>query len=84
MHGVGLFSSILIGLLAGWIASMIVNRHHGLIVNLIIGLIGGLIGGFLADLLGFAYMGFWASLVAAVLGAVVLLFLLGLFRRPAR
>ena len=85
MHGVGILSAIIIGLLAGWIASMIVNRHHGLIVNLIIGLIGGLIGGWLAGLAGFGdYMGFLGSLIASILGAVVLLFLLGLFRRPAR
>ena len=84
MHGVGILYTILIGLLAGWIGSLIVNRHHGLVVNLIIGLIGGVVGGVLADVFGFAYMGFWASLIAATLGAVVLLFLLSLFRRPAR
>jgi uncharacterized membrane protein YeaQ/YmgE (transglycosylase-associated protein family) len=74
---------IVLGLLAGWIASLIVNRHHGLLVNLAIGLIGALIGGWLAGLAGFYPIGFWSSLLTAVVGAVVLLFLLSLFRRRA-
>ena len=78
----GFVGWIVVGLLAGWIASMIVNRHHGLIVNLIIGLVGAVIGGWLAGMFGFVAMGFWSSLLTATLGAVVLLFLLSLLRRP--
>lgn len=73
---------ILIGLLAGWVASMVMNRHHGLIVNLIIGLVGALIGGWLAGLFGFMAMGWVSSFIIAVIGSVVLLFILGLFNRP--
>lgn len=75
--------AIIIGLLAGWIASMILNRHHGLIVNLIIGLVGALIGSWLA---GFFHVvlplsPFWADLCVSVVGALVLLLILSLFRR---
>jgi len=79
---VGFLGWIVIGLLAGWIASLVMNRHHGLIVNLIIGLIGALIGGWLAGLVHFnAENGWLSSFVIAFGGAVVLLFILGLFQR---
>lgn len=73
---------IIIGLLAGWIASMIVNRHHGIVMNLVIGLVGALIGSWLANFFHIAVPlpAFWASLCVAVVGAVVLLLLLSLLR----
>jgi uncharacterized membrane protein YeaQ/YmgE (transglycosylase-associated protein family) len=55
--GIGILGWIVIGLLAGWIASMVMNRHHGLIVNLIIGLIGAVLGGWLAGFFGFIALG---------------------------
>ena len=82
MSGVGLIGAIVIGVLAGWIAEKIMNRRHSLIANLAVGLVGALIGGFLANALGFAWYGFVGSLVVSTIGAVVLLFLLGLLRRP--
>jgi uncharacterized membrane protein YeaQ/YmgE (transglycosylase-associated protein family) len=79
---VGFLGWIVIGLLAGWIASLVMNRHHGLIVNMIIGLVGAFIGGWLArSVLGFYAMGWISSFVVAFGGAVVLLFILGLFNR---
>jgi uncharacterized membrane protein YeaQ/YmgE (transglycosylase-associated protein family) len=80
--GVGVLGWIVIGLLAGWIASMVLNRHHGLIVNLLIGLVGAVIGGWIARALGFYAMGFFSEFVIAFGGAVVLLFVLGLINRP--
>lgn len=73
--------AILIGIFVGWVASMVMNRHHGLIINLIIGVIGGLIGDYLAGVLHIPLPTFWAQLVAAIAGAIILLFILGLFRR---
>jgi uncharacterized membrane protein YeaQ/YmgE (transglycosylase-associated protein family) len=82
MSGVGWLLAIVIGILAGWIAEKIMKRDHGIIVNLIVGIIGGLIGKFLImNVLGAAYSGFLWSLIASVVGAVILLFLLGLFKR---
>lgn len=71
-----------IGALAGWIASMILNRHHGLLANLVIGLVGALIGSWLA---GYFHIvlplpAFWAELAIAVIGAIILLLILSLFR----
>ena len=73
---------IIIGLLAGWIASMILNRHHGILVNLVIGLVGALIGSWLANMLHIVLplSPFLASLCIAIAGAVILLLLLSLFR----
>jgi uncharacterized membrane protein YeaQ/YmgE (transglycosylase-associated protein family) len=83
MSGVGLFGALIIGILAGWIAERVMDRNHGLITNLVVGVIGSFIGAFLAHALGFTYAGFWASLAVSAVGAIVLLFLLGLFRRPS-
>jgi uncharacterized membrane protein YeaQ/YmgE (transglycosylase-associated protein family) len=78
----GILGWIVIGLLAGWVASMVMNRHHGLIVNLIIGLTGAVLGGWLAGFFGFYAMGYVSQFVIALVGAVVLLFILGLVNRP--
>lgn len=83
MSGVGIIGAIVIGILAGWIAEKVMARRHGLITNLIVGVIGSFVGAFLAHALGFTYVGFWPSLVVSALGAIVLLFILGLFRRPS-
>ena len=50
-------------------------------MNLIIGLIGAVIGGWLAGAVGFYSMGFVSQFVIALIGAVVLLFVLGLINR---
>jgi uncharacterized membrane protein YeaQ/YmgE (transglycosylase-associated protein family) len=79
---------IVLGALAGWIASMIMGRNAsmGAIANIIVGIIGAFIGGFLMNLFGTAGVtGFnlW-SLLVAILGAVVLLFIVGLVQGGRR
>jgi uncharacterized membrane protein YeaQ/YmgE (transglycosylase-associated protein family) len=76
---------IIFGGIAGWIASMIMKRdaQMGAMANIIVGIVGAFIGGFIMNALGGAgTTGFniW-SLLVAILGAVVLLFLTGLMRR---
>jgi uncharacterized membrane protein YeaQ/YmgE (transglycosylase-associated protein family) len=76
---------ILFGALAGWIASMIMGRNAqmGMIANIIVGIVGAFLGGLLMNLFGTAGVtGFnlW-SLLVAILGAVVLLFIVGAVRR---
>ncbi len=83
MSGVGIIGSIIIGIFAGWIAEKLMNRNHGILTNLVVGLIGGLLGGFIAGALGLSFGGWIGSLIFATIGAVLLLFLLSLFRRPA-
>jgi len=76
---------IIVGALAGWIASKIMGRdaQMGAVANIVVGILGALIGGFIMNSVGGAgFTGFnLYSLLVAIGGAVVLLFLIGLFRR---
>ncbi len=77
---------IVFGALAGSVASMIAgtNREQGLLENIIVGIIGAFAGGLLFGLLTGRRTFFeWSigSFVVAVIGAVVLLFILRLVRR---
>lgn len=80
----GFFSTILVGLIAGWLAEQVTGRNHGLLTNLIVGIIGALVGGLIVtSLLGFEYRrGFnLASIAAATVGAVVFLYVLEWLQR---
>ena len=79
MHFIGF---LIIGLIAGWLAEKIMRgRGAGLIINLIVGVVGAYIGGFLFKFLGLSMHGLIGSFVTAVVGAVVLLFLVGLVKK---
>jgi uncharacterized membrane protein YeaQ/YmgE (transglycosylase-associated protein family) len=67
---------IILGLIAGFIASKIVNRTgSGLIVDVVLGIVGALVGGFIFHLFGGAGVTGLNiySLVVATVGAVVVL-----------
>lgn len=81
MNEVSIVGAIIIGIAAGWIAEQVMRRKHGLLTNLAVGIVGAFLGAFIANALGIAFAGFWGSLLVSALGAIVLLFLLGLFRR---
>jgi uncharacterized membrane protein YeaQ/YmgE (transglycosylase-associated protein family) len=72
--GVGFFMMLLIGALAGWIAERVTASNHGIFTNIIVGVAGAFIGGKLAEIADIAVFGFWRTLVSAVVGAVILLF----------
>ncbi|MBK8616250.1 MAG: GlsB/YeaQ/YmgE family stress response membrane protein [Anaerolineales bacterium] len=76
---------IIFGAIAGWIASIIMkkNKKMGAIANIVVGIIGAFLGGYIMQLLGVEVeAGFnFTSLLVAIFGAVVLLFILGLFSR---
>jgi uncharacterized membrane protein YeaQ/YmgE (transglycosylase-associated protein family) len=82
----GIISWIIFGALAGWVASMIAgdNARQGWLGNIIVGIVGAFIGGllFAALLGGGTFTLGWSigSFVAAVIGAVILLFIIRLFR----
>ena len=76
----GWFAWIVIGLLAGWLAGHLTRgRGFGCLVNVILGLIGAIIGGWLFTKLGVVALGFWGSLAAATVGAVLLVAIARLF-----
>ncbi|HEV2461867.1 MAG TPA: GlsB/YeaQ/YmgE family stress response membrane protein [Ktedonobacterales bacterium] len=78
----GILGWIILGGLAGWLASRLVRGTGlGLIGDIVVGIVGGLIGGFIVGALGgTGVTGFnlW-SFVVAVLGAILLLLIVRLF-----
>jgi len=73
---------IIIGAIAGWLAGRLVKGYgFGLIGNIVIGVLGAGIAGLLAPSLGVHTESTGGNIVASLLGALVLLFLVGLVRR---
>ena len=81
MNEVSILGAIIIGILAGWIAEQVMGRRHGLLTNLVVGVVGAFLGAFLANAMGIAFAGFWGSLIVSAVGAILLLAILGMFRR---
>jgi uncharacterized membrane protein YeaQ/YmgE (transglycosylase-associated protein family) len=77
----GLIWFLLIGLIAGWLASVVMKTPHGVVGYLVVGIIGALLGGWLFGVLGIATGGLIGSIITAFVGAVVLILLLRLIRR---
>jgi uncharacterized membrane protein YeaQ/YmgE (transglycosylase-associated protein family) len=74
---------ILVGLVAGWLAGMLVKGGgFGVVGDIVVGILGALVGGFLFGLLGFSGGGgLLGSIVVATVGAVVLILVLRLVKR---
>jgi uncharacterized membrane protein YeaQ/YmgE (transglycosylase-associated protein family) len=79
-----LFAWLLLGLLAGFIASHLVNhRGEGMVLDILLGIVGAVVGGWLAHFFGFAgvtELNLY-SIVVAALGAIVFLLLYHAIRR---
>lgn len=73
---------LLIGLVAGWLASVLVRgRGLGLIGDIVVGVIGALLGGFLFRIVGLASFGLLGSIIQATIGAIVLLAIIKALRK---
>ncbi|CAA2142256.1 GlsB/YeaQ/YmgE family stress response membrane protein [Hyphomicrobium sp. ghe19] len=73
---------IVIGAIAGWLAGLLVKGYgFGLIGNIIIGILGAGIAGILAQSMGLYTESTAGNIVAAVIGSLILLFVVGLVRR---
>ncbi len=88
MDQMGWLAWLVIGAVAGWLASIVMktNRSQGLLMDIIVGIVGAFIGGFLFNQFGSAGVtGFniW-SLFVAFVGAIVLLGLLRLVMGSSR
>jgi uncharacterized membrane protein YeaQ/YmgE (transglycosylase-associated protein family) len=73
---------IVIGAVAGWLAGVLVKGYgFGLIGNIVIGILGAGIAGLIAPALGLYTASFGGNIIAALLGALLLLLIVGLVRR---
>lgn len=78
----GFIGWIVIGGLAGWIGSKIMGKdaNMGIFLNIVVGVIGGFLGGWLLTLFGVdvAGGGWIFSFITCLIGAVILLWIVGL------
>ncbi len=78
-----LLAMLFVGAIAGWLSGKIMEgRGFGLIGNVIVGIVGAFLAGTLFPALGFSVGGgMISSIIYATIGAVILLFLIGLIRK---
>jgi uncharacterized membrane protein YeaQ/YmgE (transglycosylase-associated protein family) len=74
---------LLIGAVAGWLAGLLMKgRGFGILGNIVVGCVGGVLGGFLFRQLNISIgTGLTNSLITALIGAVILLFIIGLIKK---
>ena len=74
----GLLAWIIVGLIAGFLASVVMRGGgYGIVGDIIVGIVGAFIGGLLVDLLSpGASFGFWGSVIVAFIGAIILIAIL--------
>jgi len=82
----GIIIWIIFGALAGWIASIIMKSNDGLLMDIVIGIVGAILGGWIMSLLGKSGVsGFnLYSLLVAILGSVVLIWIVRAIRGGSR
>lgn len=71
----GIIAWIVVGLIAGWLAGVIMKGGgFGVVGDIVVGLVGALVGGFVFSLItGGGTAGFWGSIVVALIGAIILI-----------
>ena len=82
----GIITWLIVGLVAGFVASRVMRGgSYGIVGDVIVGLIGAFIGGLLASLLiPNARFGFWGSLIVSIIGACVFIAILHAFSSGTR
>ena len=79
----GFIIQLIVGGIAGWLASIVMKRDgsQGIILNVVVGIIGGFLGGWLLPRVGLVFDGWIGYLITAFIGAIVLLLIVNLFTR---
>ena len=73
---------VLIGIVAGWLAGVLMKGGgFGLVGNLVLGIIGSIVGGFTFSLLGLSADSTLGSLITATVGAVLFIALLRVIKK---
>ncbi|MFA5582306.1 MAG: GlsB/YeaQ/YmgE family stress response membrane protein [Paracoccaceae bacterium] len=70
---IGWIAAIIIGGLAGWIASGLMKTDTGIFLNIVLGIVGAAIASFLFGLLGISFGGWIGYLIAGIIGAAILI-----------
>jgi uncharacterized membrane protein YeaQ/YmgE (transglycosylase-associated protein family) len=81
---VSIIAWIILGAIAGYLAGFLVTGDEGLgvIGHIVLGIVGALVGGFLLSFfLDTAAGGWWFTLFTAILGSVILLWVVGLVQK---
>jgi len=72
--GLGIIMSIIVGGLAGWIASMIMKADTGLILNIVLGIVGAVLLNLVLGWVGIYTSPHWfTQLIVAIVGAAALI-----------
>jgi uncharacterized membrane protein YeaQ/YmgE (transglycosylase-associated protein family) len=77
----GIIGWIVVGLIAGWLASYVMGSGFGIVGDLILGLVGAFIGGLIVGALTTGTYGIIGSIVVAFIGACILIAISRLFTR---
>ena len=79
----GILYWIIVGLIAGWLAGLVMKGGgYGLVVDIVLGILGGIVGGWLFGALGLsAGGGVLGSIVVAFVGAVILVAITRVLKR---
>jgi len=82
IHGITWW--IIVGLIAGWAAGKIMKGGgYGVVADIFLGIVGGILGGWVVGLLGLGAGGLIWSILVAILGAVILIWITRLIKREA-
>lgn len=73
--GLGLIGSIIVGGLAGWIASSVMKSNTGILANILLGIVGAVVLNFLLGMFGIYAADAWIpQLIVGAAGACLLIF----------
>jgi len=74
---------IIVGLVAGWLAGVVMKGGgYGVVGDIVVGIVGALIGGWLFSTMGVSTGGgLVGAIIVALVGAIILIFLLRLIKR---
>jgi uncharacterized membrane protein YeaQ/YmgE (transglycosylase-associated protein family) len=79
-----LFATIVVGLIAGWLASYIMKTNTGILIDLVLGVVGAIVGGWISSLItGVSLVSDinLTSIIVSLLGAIVVIAVYRLIRR---
>ena len=83
----GFLAWIVVGAIAGFLANMVMGSREGLLLMVVLGIVGGLVGGFVASSvlkIGSVNGINVESIVIATLGAIAVVFVVGMLRGGSR